>query len=102
MNIRTVRTITGPDDLYPEGTEGISWNDEPVFQFATEVDALRTLQLLGEDLAAARENVRHITRHLEAAARAARQGTAEGPVTPQAIINESGVARRTVYKWIAD
>ncbi|MBF6416991.1 hypothetical protein [Nocardia cyriacigeorgica] len=99
----TTKLITGPDNLYSDNTDSIQWTADPVFEFATEVDALRTIQLLGEDLRTAREQVRQVTRYLQAAARAAHLGTTEdGPVQPQAIINESGVARATVYNWISD
>ncbi|MEU1550190.1 hypothetical protein [Nocardia sp. NPDC005745] len=95
------RIITGPDDLYVPGTVDINWLVEPVFQFKTEVDALRTLDLLGEDLTTARQQVNQVMRYLEAAAKAAHSGTTEdGPVKPQAIINETGLARQTIYNWI--
>lgn len=95
--------ITGPDNLYPEGTGTIDWTAQPRFEFDTEADALETLQLLADDLRAAREQERQLLRYMEAAAVAARRGAGEdGPVTPQAIINHTGVARRTVYKWIGE
>ncbi|MDE1675134.1 hypothetical protein [Nocardia gipuzkoensis] len=95
------KIITGPDDLYLPGTEHVGWLVEPIFQFETEIDALRTLSLLGEDLATARQQVNQIMRYLEAAAKAAHAGTAkDGKVAPQAIINESGLARQTIYNWI--
>ena len=94
-------TITTPDDLFDGDAGPIPWGADPDFQFATEVDALSTLQLLRDELESAREQVRHTMRYLEAAAKAAHGGTAEdGPVNPQAIINHSGVARQTVYNWI--
>jgi hypothetical protein len=94
-------TITGPDDLYQPGFDSVAYTKDPVFEFKTEVDALMTFQALRYNLEAAREEERQVLRYMEAAAKAARQGTFEdGPVTPQAIINESGVARQTVYNWI--
>lgn len=96
-------TITGPDELYGQNGDSIEWTADPDFQFETEVDALQVLQLLGEDLRAAREQVQQIMRYMEAAAKAAHAGTEQdGPVAPQAIINETGVARQTVYNWIGE
>jgi hypothetical protein len=96
------RLITGPEDLYPDGANSVSWVSDPVFEFTTEIDALRTLQLLGDDLQAARREVENVLRYMAAAARAAHQGTHEdGPVSAQAIINETGTARQTVYNWIS-
>ncbi|MFJ1459728.1 hypothetical protein [Nocardia sp. N2S4-5] len=93
--------ITNANELYADGTDSIDWTAEPIFQFATEVDALVVLQNLGDDLRRAREEERHVLRYMEAAAKAARAGTTEdGPVKPQAIIGHSGVSRRTVYNWL--
>lgn len=79
----------------------VDWNKEPVFEFATEVDALETLMLLGDALEMDREQVRQTMRYLTAAVRAARQGSADGDkATPQAIINHSGLARQTVYNML--
>lgn len=101
--------ITGVDDLCYDpqtrkvGDIYIGWTIDPVFEFDTEVDALQVFQALNEELRTAREQERHILRYMEAAAKAAHGGTAQdGQVTPQAIINESGVARATVYKWIGE
>ncbi|MEV4806758.1 hypothetical protein AB0K18_42760 [Nonomuraea sp. NPDC049421] len=93
------RIITGPDELYSAETpDGINWAEEPDFRFLTEVDALQTLQQLGDDLRAARQQVKHLMRYIEAAAVAARTGTIQdGPVKPQAIIGHSGVSRETIY-----
>lgn len=100
-------TITNADDLYQDPHTGeagnvyIGWTVDPVFQFDTEIDALQTLKTLGEELRTAREQVRHVLRYMEAAAKAARAGTTQdGQVTPQAIIGHTGVARQTVYNWI--
>lgn len=102
-------TFTDVDDLYQDPHTGepsdiyIGWTIDPVFEFSTEVDALQVFQALGEELRATREQERHILRYMEAAAKAAHGGTAQdGEVAPQAIINESGVARATVYKWIGE
>jgi hypothetical protein len=90
--IRTSKTITGPDDLK------IEWTVAPEFEFETEVDALRTLDLLSEELDLAREQVRQVMRYMSPAVIAARAVTEGGdPVTKQAIIGHSGLARQTVY-----
>jgi hypothetical protein len=87
---RTAITITGPDFE-------VDWTKEPVFDFAREVDALQTLTWLSEDLKAAREQERQVTRYMKAAVRGAdAMGEGERP-TRQAIINHSGMARQTVY-----
>ncbi|WP_131888787.1 hypothetical protein [Actinomadura rubrisoli] len=90
-------TFTGPIDIETD----LDWTKEPVFEFETEVDALQTLQFLGEDLKAAREQVRHIMRYMDAAVRAARHN-GEGDTQPQAIINHSGLARQTVYNMLGE
>ncbi|MGW6698874.1 hypothetical protein [Nocardia sp. NPDC055049] len=97
------RTITGPEDLYTEGAASVGYTVDPQFEFETEVDALMTLQLLADDLRGARELERHILRYMAAASAAAHRGTAQdGPVAPQSIIMETGVARQTVYNWIGE
>lgn len=90
-------TFTGPIDVTTE----LDWNKEPVFEFATEVDALQALELLGDDLKAAREQVRQIMRYMTAAVRGARHN-GEGDTQPQAIINHSGLARQTVYDILGE
>ena len=86
-------TIRNANELIDHG---ITWNHQPVFEFATEVDALQTVEVLGEQLRAAREHERQIMRWLEAAIPAAHHN-GEGKTQPQAIINHSGVAQQTVY-----
>lgn len=96
-------TIRNPAELYDPGTDSINWTKKPKFEFATEVDALETLVLLGEDLRAAREQVRQVMRYMSAAVIAARNTTEGGErVAPQAIINHSGLARQTVYNLIGE
>lgn len=78
----------------------IDWTAEPSFAFATEVDALMTLQDLAEELASAREQERQVMRYMLAAVKAAgevREDGDDSPIKPQAIINHSGLARQTVY-----
>ncbi len=90
--------ITGADDLDWE----VDWTKEPIFDFATEVDALRTVELLGEDLRAAREQVRQVMRYMTAAVQATkRMDEAERP-TPQGIIGHSKLARQTVYDILGE
>lgn len=97
------RLITGPGELYRDGLDSIDWTEDPDFKFLTEVDALQTLEMLGDDLRNAREQVRQVMRYIQAAAISARNGTREdGKVKPQAIISHSGVARQTVYNMIGE
>lgn len=86
------------DHRSPDGSM-VDWTREPTFAFADEVDALTTLDELGQELTAAREQVRQITRYLHTAVRAARE---QSGASPTAIINHSGLARRTVYTMLAD
>lgn len=81
----------------PNGVE-VDWTKEPSFYFSTEVDALMTLQDLGDQLASARRQVREIMRYMNAAVVAARVPYKNGEQTsPTAIIGHSGLSRRTVY-----
>jgi hypothetical protein len=76
----------------------VDWVSEPVFEFETEVDALKMLQALSDELRSAREQVRHAMRYMGAAVQAARTVVEDGkPVSKQAITRESGLSRRTVY-----
>lgn len=89
-------TITGTDFE-------VDWTKEPDFSFPDEVTALTALGNLSEDLNAAREQVRHVMRYMTAAVKAARAVTEDGePVTKQAIIGHSGLARQTVYDILGD
>jgi hypothetical protein len=83
----------------PNTDSFVDWTRQPEFRFADEVDALTTVQELGEELRNAREQVRQITRYLQAAVVAARHQTG---ATPTALINHSGVARQTVYTMLGD
>ena len=91
-------TITNADEMITHGIDWNNWTNEPVFDFATEVDALQTLDVLGEQLRAAREHVHQIMRYVEAAVLAARHNGTR----PQAIINHGGLARRTIYRMLAE
>lgn len=78
--------------------ELVHWLHDPIFEFETEVDALQMLEVLGDELRAAREQVRHCTRYIATAVQAARRITEDGkPVSKQAIIGATGLARQTVY-----
>lgn len=77
----------------------VNWAEPAEFNFTDEVDALETLQELGDELRQAREHVRQVTRYLQAAAIAARD---QAEATPTAIINHSGLARQTVYTMLGD
>lgn len=97
------RLITGPGELYRDNLDSIDWTEEPDFKFLTEVDALQTLEMLGDDLKSAREQIKHLMRYIAAAAVSARKGTVtEGAVSPQAIIGHTGLARQTVYNMIGE
>lgn len=89
--------LTGTFDIETD----FDWTKEPVFQFETEVEALMTVQQLGEEIAATREQLKHLMRYMAAAARAARHN-GEGDTQPQAIINHSGLARQTVYNMLGE
>ncbi|MEU4675107.1 hypothetical protein AB0F91_46010 [Amycolatopsis sp. NPDC023774] len=57
----------------------IDWTvEQPEFEFTSEGQALKTVQMLGEDLAAARKQVEHTMRYLRAAVVAARQPLEDG------------------------
>lgn len=90
--------ITGPDDLDGD----VRWDKEPVFEFATEVDALRTIELLGEDLRAAREQVRQVMRYLGGAVQATKTMDETERPKPQGIIGHSRLARQTVYNLLGE
>lgn len=89
-------TYTGPIQ-----DDHINWTVTPRFDFATEVDALQTLVDLGERLALARREVDELMRYLRAAVPAARVN-GEGITAAQAIIDHSGLSRRTVYGILAE
>ena len=72
----------------------VNWTREPEFEFTTEVDALETLIELGEELRNAREQARQVMRYLGRAVVDARNQVG---ASPTAIINHSGLSRRTVY-----
>jgi hypothetical protein len=74
----------------------VDWTRPAEFHFATEIDALNTVEELADELRSARRQVDETMRYLKAAI-AASARTAEGPVKPQALIGHSGLARQTVY-----
>lgn len=88
-------TITGPDFE-------VDWTKEPEFNFAYEADALEAMEMLAEQLRAAREQERQVMRYMAAAVKGTKaMGEDERP-TPQAIINHSRVARQTVYNMLGE
>jgi hypothetical protein len=92
---RTAITIAGPNFE-------VDWTKEPAFDFAFEVDALETLEILDEQLRAARRQVREVMRYMQAAVKGAHSmDEAERP-TVQGIINHSGLARQTVYDILGE
>jgi hypothetical protein len=81
----------------PLNSTEINWTREPNFKFDTEVDALMALEDLGDQLRAAREQVRVTMQYLSAAVVAAGKVREEGgEISFQAIVHSSGVARQTV------
>lgn len=84
------------DDESPYPGVEVDWTKEPTFEFGTEVAGLMALQDLGEQLEAARQQVRHVMRYMTAAVIAARNN-GEGETSKQAIIGHSGLARQTVF-----
>jgi citrate lyase alpha subunit len=102
--METVMTDRTPHVVGINDEPLVHWLHDPVFKFETEVDALRMLEILGDELKVAREQVRHTTRYLAAAVQAARQVTEDDgkPVSKQAIIGASGLARQTVYNILGE
>lgn len=99
----TPKRITNAGELYHEELDTLAYNVDPVFEFATEVDALGVLQQLSWDLEAAREQERQVLRYMAAAVRAAAAGTSEdGPVSPEAITGHAGVNRQRVDNWLTN
>jgi hypothetical protein len=80
----------------------VDWVSDPEFDFQTEIDALQMLQALGDELRSAREQVEHCMRYLTAAVKAAYAVREDEPVSKQAIIRESGLARQTVYDILGE
>lgn len=93
-----------PSPEYQAVEVEIDWtNRNPRFDFATEVQALRTLQQLAHELEAARTQERHVMRYMAAAVRAARAVREGGqPTSKEAIIGHSGLARKTVYRILGE
>jgi hypothetical protein len=92
--------ITNANEMYLPGTEQIDWTKDPEFQFETEIDALQSLEMLGDDLKSAREQIKHLMRYIEAAVSASQATAQDGKVKPQAIIGHTGLARQTVYNML--
>ncbi|MEV0149677.1 MULTISPECIES: hypothetical protein [unclassified Nonomuraea] len=101
MDIVTIHDADELFELAKGESDGLNWTLDPVFAFETEVDALQVLQLLADDLNAARKQLHHVMRYMEAAVKAAGATVEDGErVRPQAIINHTRLSRRTVYKWL--
>ncbi|MFC1410515.1 hypothetical protein ACEZCY_14750 [Streptacidiphilus sp. N1-12] len=99
MSDRTPHRVTPDDDPL------VHWLHDPIFDFATEPEALMMLEELADELRVAREQVRHTTRYIAAAVQAARAPGQDGkPVvgSKQAIINATGLARQTVYDLLGE
>lgn len=92
----TTKTIAGPWQL------DVDWTAEPEFAFAYEMDALETLEMLAEQLEAAREQQRQVMRYMTAAVKNADAMDEGERPTRQAVINYSGLARQTVYGILGD
>ncbi|MFC7641435.1 hypothetical protein ACFQX6_10940 [Streptosporangium lutulentum] len=99
MELVTIHDVDGLFDNQIDGA--LPWNIDPVFAFETEVDALQVLQHLAEQLDTTRQQLHHVMRYMEAAVKAAGATVEDGsPIKPQAIINHTGLSRRTVYKFL--
>lgn len=84
--------ITNANEVHSE------WEREPRFNFATEVDALQTLEALADELDEARAKAARIMEYMKAAIIATRKvDEGHGKTRPQAIINHSRLGRQTVY-----
>ncbi|GAA1281561.1 hypothetical protein [Saccharothrix xinjiangensis] len=94
----TPRPTHSPTRDQIAGGEGIRWDADPVFEFADEVDALMTVELLGQELKAARRQVEATMAYLATAMRAARKVHEDGrPTSKKAIWDASGLAKQTAY-----
>jgi hypothetical protein len=101
MEIVTIHDADGLFEQAKGESDELNWTLDPVFAFATEVDALQVLQILADDLEAARKQLHHVMRYMEAAVKGAGATVEDGErIKPQAIINHTGLSRRTVYKWL--
>lgn len=89
----------GDDSRSFEDSNGsfVVWGQPATFEFADEIDALKTIDQLGDELRSARRQVEEITRYLK---QAIADGHRQVGVSPQALINTSGLARQTVYDVI--
>ncbi len=98
----TPSTVDSRNLAAPDADSFVDWTREAYFDFESEVDALTTIQELGDELAAARKHVEHTMRYLRAAIVAARKPDENGEQTSaEALIGHSGLSRRTVYQIIA-
>lgn len=83
--------------MAPLNSTEVDWTANPNYSFDTEVEGLEALIELGDHLRAARREVEETMRYLRAAVIATREN-GEGTTQAQAIINHSGLSRRTVYQ----
>ena len=79
-----------------------NWLIDPVFHFATEVEALQALEALADERRAALEQAAHTMRYIKAAIKAARALPDEERPHPQAILNHTKLARKTVYQILGE
>lgn len=76
-----------------------SWDTEPEFVFADQVDAMQVLDLLGEQVRGLRRQVAHTLRYTKLAAQAAH---AADLMSKRHIISETGLAKQTVLDFWKD
>lgn len=88
--------ITGANDL----DDMARWDTDPRFEFATEVDAIQVLDLLGEQARSLRRQLAHTMRYATLAAQSAHRG--DVAMSKNAIIHHSRLARQTVLDMFKD
>jgi hypothetical protein len=79
----------------------VQWDIDPVFEFATEVQVLQTLEFLAEDYRATLEHARHYMRYIKAVIAQSQNLSPDERPKPQALIGHSRLARQTVYDALA-
>lgn len=94
------REVVFANGAWTTDPDGVNWTVDPVFEFATEVEALTALEFLSDDYRAAVEQSRHIMRYIKAAIAAAQTLPEDERPRPQGIINHTRLARQTVYDAI--
>lgn len=76
-----------------------SWDTEPEFLFADQIDAMQVLDLLGEQVRGLRRQVAHTLRYVKLAARAAHGADL---MSKNHIVSETGLAKQTILDMFKD